>query len=60
MLNPWHGRKHAKILQIKKRVAKCKNKFRKNQEVLMELHIRNRIKKFIIDDLKRKLGMSEE
>lgn len=68
MVNPWQEfgmhsnsktRKHAKILLAKKRVARCRKKFMKNQEVLMELHLRNRIKKFIIENLERKLGMSK-
>ncbi|KPU80028.1 uncharacterized protein Dana_GF27629 [Drosophila ananassae] len=66
MTDPWQEfgmhsssrtRKHAKILQAKKRVARCRKKFRKNQEILMELHLRNRIKKFIIEHLEHKLGM---
>ncbi|KAH8313681.1 hypothetical protein KR067_010178 [Drosophila pandora] len=68
MTDPWQEfgmhsssrtKKHAKILQAKKRVARCKKKFRKNQEVLMGLYLRNRIKKFVIEHLEQKLGMSK-
>ncbi|KAH8294631.1 hypothetical protein KR018_000631, partial [Drosophila ironensis] len=50
-----HIGRHAKIAQMKKRVAKCKKRYQKQREELMVLQLRNRIKQFIIEDMERRL-----
>ncbi|XP_017046775.1 uncharacterized protein LOC108091903 [Drosophila ficusphila] len=58
MNNPWREigfvskpKKHLKIIKIKKRIAKHKKTFKQRQNELIELHMRNRIKYLIIENL---------
>lgn len=49
-------RRHLKIVLVKKRLAKCIKKFKKNREELVQLHLRNRIKHLVIEELERRLA----
>ncbi|KMZ04318.1 uncharacterized protein LOC27208253 [Drosophila simulans] len=67
MNNPWREigfiskdrpKKHVKIIRIKKRVAKSKKVFKRRQYELIQLHLRNRIKYLIIENLEKALSES--
>ncbi|XP_032579118.1 uncharacterized protein LOC116801775 [Drosophila sechellia] len=67
MNNPWREigfiskhkpKKHVKIIRIKKRVAKWKKVFERRQYELIQLHLRNRIKYLIIENLEKALAES--
>lgn len=49
-------KKHVKIIRIKKRVAKSKKVFKRRQYELIQLHLRNRIKYLIIENLEQALA----
>ncbi|XP_020813136.1 uncharacterized protein LOC110187959 [Drosophila serrata] len=68
MNNPWREmgfiakrrpKVHLKIVQIKKRLNKTTQKFKENREKLIELKLRNRIKKLVIEELENKVNQIE-
>ncbi|KAH8343822.1 hypothetical protein KR059_011113 [Drosophila kikkawai] len=68
MNNPWREmgfiakrrpKVYLKIVRIKKRLKKATKKFKEDREKPIELKLRNRIKKLIIEELEYKLDQKE-
>ncbi|KAH8243307.1 hypothetical protein KR032_006491 [Drosophila birchii] len=65
MNNPWREigfiakqrpKVNLKIVRAKKRLRKAMKKFKEHRKKLIELKLRNRVKKFVIDELERHLN----